>query len=189
MLHEFLNSKRDAILARAKMRASASSVPRASDAELPNGVPTFFNQLIEALKHSEGTRNDLIASATKHGDEMLRMGYTVAQVVYEYGNLCQAVTELAAERNTTITIDDFRVMNSCLDDAIAQAVTEYGRLQEQSLSAKRARRLSALAHELRNRLGTAMLSFGMVKSGEDVKVVRGRYAHRDYTPPVTVVTA
>ena len=30
---------------------------------------------------------------------------------------------------------------------------------------------------------------GMVKSGEVVKVVRGRYAHRDYTPPVTVVTA
>ena len=108
----------------------------------------------------------MVVSATKHGDEMLRLGYTVAQVVYDYGNVCQAVTELAVELNATITINEFRILNRCLDDAIAQAVTEYGRLREQSLSAKGGQRLRVLSHELRNRLGAAMLSFGLIKSGE-----------------------
>jgi len=166
MLHEFLTSKRDAIIARARTRVSASSAPTATDAELAHGVPVFVDQLVATLKHSERSRNEMIESATQHGSEMLRMGYTVAQVVYDYGNVCQAVTELAVEQNATITINEFRILNRCLDDAIAQAVTEYGRLREQSLSAKGGQRLRALSHELRNRLGAAMLSFGLIKSGE-----------------------
>jgi signal transduction histidine kinase len=100
-----------------------------------------------------------------HGNEMLRMGFSVGQVVHDYGDVCQAVTELAFELDARITVDEFHTLNRCLDDAIAQAVTEYERLREQTLVARGTERMGALAHELRNRLSTAMLSFGILKGG------------------------
>jgi signal transduction histidine kinase len=105
------------------------------------------------------------ASATQQGDDMLRMGFTVGQVVHGCGDVCQAVTELAVERDAPITVDEFRTLNRCLDDAIASAVSEYERLRELSLADHGTERLGALAHELRNRLNTAMLSFGILKDG------------------------
>ena len=70
-----------------------------SEAELAHGIPLFFDQLIEALRHSPRKSDEIDMSAAKHGDEMLRRGFTVAQVVHDYGDVCQAVTELAFELN------------------------------------------------------------------------------------------
>ena len=51
-------------------------------------------------------------------------------------------------------------MNLCLDNAIASAVTEFSRERdEQTVSHGESERLGDLAHELRNRLSTAMLSY------------------------------
>jgi signal transduction histidine kinase len=170
LLHEFLESKRPEIISRTKIKVAARAAPRATEAELTHGIPLFFNQLIDTLKGStlKGSArqgDEMDASATKHGDDMLRLGFTVGQVVHDYGDLCQAVTELAFELDAQITIDEFHTLNRCLDDAIAKAVTEYGRLREQSLADQGAERMGALAHELRNRLNTAMLSFGILKGG------------------------
>jgi signal transduction histidine kinase len=104
-------------------------------------------------------------SATRHGRDLLKRGFTVAQVVHDYGGVCQAVTELAGETNAPISADEFRTFNRCLDDAIAQAVTEYSRQREQSLSDQGTERMGDLAHELRNALGVAMLSFQTLSTG------------------------
>jgi signal transduction histidine kinase len=79
--------------------------------------------------------------------------------------VCQAVTELAIERDVSIAADDFRTLNRCLDEAIAQAVTEHARLQELSLSDRGTERLGFFAHELRNLLSNAMLAFEVLKGG------------------------
>lgn len=84
---------------------------------------------------------------------------TVSQVVHAYGDVCQAITELALEVDAPISTDDFRVLNRCLDDAIAGAVTEYGRGRNQSTVDGEAERAGFLAHELRNLLNTAILAF------------------------------
>jgi hypothetical protein len=47
--------------------------------------------------------------------------------VHDYGDVCQAITELALAINAPISTDDFRMLNRCLDDAIAGAVTQYTR--------------------------------------------------------------
>ena len=166
MLHEFLTSQRDEIIALAKKKVAARSAPRATEAELVFGVPLFFGQLIETLKHGGPTNADLNATATKHGDEMMRLGFTVGQVVHDYGSVCQAITELALERDSSITVDEFRTLNRCLDDANAQAVTEYGRIREQAVSKQSTELIGTLAHEMRNRLTTAILSFGILKGGD-----------------------
>jgi signal transduction histidine kinase len=165
MLYEFLQSKRDEIIARTKAKVAARAAPRATEAELTHGVPLFFDQLIDTLKASRLRSDEMDASATRHGNEMLRLGFTVGQVVHDYGNVCQAVTEIAFELNAQITVDEFHTLNRCLDDAIGQAVTEYGRLREQSLVDQETERMGALAHELRNQLNTAMLSFAVLKGG------------------------
>jgi signal transduction histidine kinase len=166
VLHDFLETKRGEIIARAKAKVAARAAPRATEAELTHGVPLFLDQLIDTLKRSTLHSDEMDASATKHGNEMLRLGFSVGQVVHDYGNVCQAVTELAFELNAQITVDEFHTLNRCLDEAIAQAVTEYGRLREQSMTEQETERMGALAHELRNRLNTAMLSFGLLKSGD-----------------------
>ena len=89
----------------------------------------------------------------------------MAQVVHDYGDICQAVTELAAETNAPITVDEFRTLNRCLDDAIAQAVTEYASLRERTISEAGAERLGSLVEEIRARLSTAMLSFELLRTG------------------------
>ena len=166
MLQEFLTSKREQIIARTQRRVAARTVPRATEAELAHGIPLFLGQLIENLSHAERTSDEINASATKHGNEMLRLGFSVAQVVHDYGDVCQAVTELAFELDAPITVEEFHTLNRCLDDAIAQAVTEYGRLREKSLSEQGTERIGVLAHEMRNKLSTALLSFSLLKDGE-----------------------
>jgi signal transduction histidine kinase len=92
-------------------------------------------------------------------------GESEAQVVHDYGGVCQAVTELASEATAQITADEFRTFNRCLDEAIARAVTEYARTREQRIADEGNERLGDLAHELRNALGAAMLSFQTLKTG------------------------
>jgi hypothetical protein len=166
VLHDFLQSKRREIIARTRSKVAARSVLRASEAELTHGVPLFVEQLIEMLKDSARTTDEMKASATQHGNDMVRSGFTVAQVVYDYGDICQAVTELASELGTGITLDEFQTLNRCLHDAIAQAVTEHGRHREQSLRAQGAERVESLAHNMRNELATALVSLENLRAGD-----------------------
>jgi signal transduction histidine kinase len=166
MLHEFLTAKREEIIARTQTKAAARALPGAIEVKLRDGVPLFLGQLIETLQHSESTSEEMIASAAKHGSEMLSLGFPVDRVVHDYGDVCQAVTELAFELDAPITVDEFHTLNGFLDDAIAQAVTEYGRMREKSLSEQGSERAGRFAHEMRSKLSVTILAFSMLKSGE-----------------------
>jgi signal transduction histidine kinase len=93
----------------------------------------------------------------------------VDQVVHDYGDLCQAVAELALEQNAGVTTEEFRTLNRCLDNAIADAVSEFGHQRERLIRSVGAdavgERLGALAHEQRNLLDSAMLAVAAVKRG------------------------
>jgi signal transduction histidine kinase len=104
-------------------------------------------------------------SAAVHGAALLGRGYTVAQVVHDYGDVCQAITELAAETDATISTDEFQVLNLCLDNSIAEAITEYMRLRDHSSAEAETERSGAFAHELRNRISAAILGFTVIRSG------------------------
>ena len=66
-------------------------------------------------------------TATLHGRDLLEEGFTLEQVIRDYGDVCQAVTSLASETGAPISAGEFHIFNRCLDDAIAAAVTEYSR--------------------------------------------------------------
>ena len=68
-----------------------------------------------------------------------------------------------------ISTDDFGTLNRCLDDAIASAVTEYGRGHNQSALERESVRgnehFGFLVHELRNLINTAVIAFEVLKTG------------------------
>lgn len=168
MLSEFIAANRANLLARTRAKVAARLAPQPTDAELQNGVPLFLDQLADALRLASppaGSTAAIGKSAALHGSDMLRMGFTVAQLVRGYGDVCQALTELADETNAPITVDEFHIFNRCLDDATAEAVTEYTRLREHSMAAGETQRAGSLAHEMRNRVSAATLAFAMLQKG------------------------
>lgn len=169
MLADFIIANRGAIIARSQARVALRSGRKPTDAELTNGIPLFLNQLGDALRLSGSTdvvdHQQMSQTAGKHGHDMLRMGLTIEQVVHAYGDVCQAITELAVAQKAPIPGEEFRTLNLCLDDAIAGAVTEYSLHRERAITDHGSERLGILAHELRNLLNTAMLSFESIKSG------------------------
>ncbi len=144
-------------------------MPPPTPAELEYGLPAFLDQLIEALRHQLGSNTKIDSSAARHGRELQLQGFTVSQVVHDYGDVCQSITDLALERTVAIEVDDFRTLNRCLDDAIACAVTEFGRQRDQSMleaeSVREDERIGFLTHEIRNLLNTAGAAFDVLKSG------------------------
>jgi signal transduction histidine kinase len=167
MLHDFLSVNREEIIARTRSKVASRPAPRPTPVELENGIPLFLTQLISMLERpaTEAGAAAIGVAATKHGDEMRRMGFTIGQVVHDYGGLCQAITELATDSTTAITSDEFRILNGCLDDAVAFAVTEFERQREQSTLNQGMEHLGVLAHELRNALNSATLAFSALQSG------------------------
>jgi signal transduction histidine kinase len=169
MLHQFIAVHRDEIILRCRAKVATRSVPPPTDAEINHGVPLFLDQLVHALRLGGGAGPEIGRSAGLHGHDLLLQGFSVSQVVHDYGDVCQSITDLAMEMDAPISTDDFRTLNRCLDDAIAGAVTEYGRERNQSgiegESARGTARLGFLAHELRNLIHTAVLAFDALHTG------------------------
>ena len=170
MFYEFLALHRTEIIARTRAKVAARNAPLPPTEELEHGATLFLAQLTDTLRREQETAErptsgEMAQSAIRHGGELRQAGFTVAQVVHDYGDVCQAVTELAIERDVSISADEFRTLNRCLDEAIAQAVTEHARLRELSLSDRGTERLGFFAHELRNLLSNAMLAFEVLKGG------------------------
>jgi signal transduction histidine kinase len=169
MLHDFVRTNRDELLSRTRAKVSSRPWPSASTHGLENGIPMFLTQLSETLRLETGrlpySDGAIGSAAAKHGAELLAEGYTISQVVHDYGDVCQAITELAVEKEAGIRPEEFHTLNRCLDTAIAEAVTEYARRQGEATSYLEAERFSKIVHELRNLLQTAFLSFDILKAG------------------------
>jgi signal transduction histidine kinase len=186
MLHKFLSLNRSDLIERCRLKVTKRLSPKVTHAELAHGIPAFLDQLIKTLQVEQTSEpmlsrkvsgpagggpavSEIGATATLHGRELSLQGFTVEQVVHDYGDLCQAITDLAFERGAPIDIDEFRTLNRCLDNGIADAVTEYAfqrnALVENVEIKALNERLGFLAHELRNHLHTATLAVTAIKAG------------------------
>src|SRR6185503_3251689 len=177
MLPEFLAKNRDTLISRCRSKVAMRRAPRAAEQELAYGIPLFLDQLITALRleQAAGSKEDGPSSpeigkaAAQHGNELLRRGFTVGQVGHDYGDLCQAITDVAVEQQADVPATEFRTLNRCLDNAIADAVTEFGRQRDEFTTDESARstneRLGFLAHELRNLVHRAILAVATIKRG------------------------
>jgi len=187
MMHTFLANNRDELIARCKAKVAQRPHRQATEEQLKNGVPLFLEQLrrtlqaeeadegAESLKISGGSGgaslslSEVGVSAAAHGKQLLELGFSINQVVHDYGDLCQAITELAFDRDAPFAIPEFRTLNRCLDNAIADAVTKFSEERDVSISSRQHaaehERAAFLAHELRNHLSTAILSVAALEHG------------------------
>jgi len=181
MLHEFLTSNRNELIKRCKEKVAKRFAPTELPAAIEHGVPLFLLQLVDTLRMEQFTLargaiepeptpspSEIGRAAALHGAELLRLGFTVDQVVHEYGDVCQSVTELAAEENAKISTDEFRTLNRCLDDAIADAVTSFGlarqvRINDQAEDLHT--RLDTFAEQHRRLVDIAIQAYTAIKTG------------------------
>lgn len=186
MMHDFLSNNRDDLIERCRLKVAHRPARGATVQQLQSGVPLFLDQLIQTLRieqtakpmdsrkisgpsSGEPSFSAIGMSAAQHGRQLLELGFSVDQVVHDYGDLCQAITDLAYERDAPFQIDEFRTLNRCLDNAIADAVTEFSYQRDSASTGKHVEemneRLGFFAHELRNFLQTATLAFAAAKAG------------------------
>jgi signal transduction histidine kinase len=187
MMNDFLFNNRDALIERCKAKVATRPRRAATKVQLENGIPMFLDQLIKTLEIEQGDEpmnsrevsgpsggsaeatSEMGISAAQHGHSLLKLGYTVDQVVHDYGDLCQAITDLAFERDAPFSVDEFRTLNRCLDNAIADAVSEFTFQRDAAIAGQQAVDVNVMlgnfAHELRNILSTASLAYAAIKSG------------------------
>jgi diguanylate cyclase (GGDEF)-like protein len=133
-----------------RVRIAGRSSPKLARTELAHGIPIFLDQVAKtlAIEHCSpvvegetvssspgGRESGVGAIATLHGRNLFEQGFSVEQVIRDYGDVCQAVTTLATEVGAPISAYEFRTFNRCLDDAIAGAVSEYSQLKDTQTSA------------------------------------------------------
>lgn len=141
MLHDLIKANRELLLE----RSINLSVQNGEHTDLQTAalgrVSVFLDQLTDTLHTEHGTPSkslktaaklnspapavEMSRSATRHGRELRDSNLTIDAVVRNYGSVCQAITGHAIDANAAINAAEFRTLNWCLDEAIAQAVIAY----------------------------------------------------------------
>jgi hypothetical protein len=182
MLHEFLVSNRTELITRCRNNAAKRFAPSERPLAIDHGVPLFLQQLVEILRlehttphvaHVEPTPTPaptaIGRAAAVHGAELLRLGYSIDQVVHEYGDVCQSVTQLAGEQDQDISTHEFRTLNLCLDNAIADAVTAFGAVHQVLLHDQADtlhQRLQYYALDHQRLVEIALTSYAAIRTGQ-----------------------
>ena len=185
MLHDFLTENRQELIRRCEAKVKLRDPPGIATLQARRGVPQFLTQLGEALRRrraSPGAQENLASPAAEHasqegnrtaayhGKQMHEEGYTVDQVVHDFGDVCQAITELAKELGAPVTVEEFQILNRMLDNAIADAVSSYEGNRDRSIRAQGNvelhERLGIMAEEQRNCVNTALKALAALKVGD-----------------------
>jgi diguanylate cyclase (GGDEF)-like protein len=158
VLHDLLMTNRALLIDRWRGMVASRSSPKLARPELAHGIPVFLDQVANTLAVEQRTpvvEGELVsrrpgvlesgvgAIATLHGRDLFEQGFSVEQVIRDYGDVCQAVTSLAIEIGASVSASEFRTFNRCLDDAITSAVSEYSQLKDTQSTATDAETINA----------------------------------------------
>jgi hypothetical protein len=177
-LQDFIKTNHDKLVSMTRGKvAKRNAGPRPPGLETKHGVHLFLGQLRGALedeakrdpsKQAEAdppTNPDIAKTAALHGHDLLELGFSVDEVVHDYGDVCQAVTELAVELEAPISVADFHTLNRCLDNAIAAAVTAWSGDRGPDLSAA-APSGTSRDEKLRRLVSGSLAIFAMLRVGK-----------------------
>jgi hypothetical protein len=160
-LAEFIATRREELVRRCRAKLAERSDPPPASEVVPKGIPRFLDDLVGELSDVPSKTREMRESAAIHGKDLYLEGFTVGQVVQEYGSVCQSITDMAVESGALISAEDFRILNKCLDNSIANAVSEYSRQQGYAVTDH------ALARDmaLRNLVQTASSALAALQTG------------------------
>jgi hypothetical protein len=90
MLQEFIGVNRDEIISRCRAKVRTRSTPPPTRREIDHGVPSSWISCARPCVTDRAPRQRISDSALKHGHDLLLQGFTVSQVVHDYGDVCQS---------------------------------------------------------------------------------------------------
>ena len=141
MLHDLITDNRELLLEKSAHLSALSRAHTTAQIASLGHISVFLDQLIDTLRAEHGRDNaptmmrgkthgpspavKMSYSAATHGRELRESHLTIAEVVRNYGSLCQAITGYAMETNAPIDVAEFKTLNWCLDEGIAQAVVAF----------------------------------------------------------------
>jgi len=106
-LDEFIGVHRDEIIRRCKAKVATRPGPASTAAEAEHDEPLFLDQLVVELRDGPSQTHQIDKSAAQHGHDLFLQGFTVSQVVHDYGDVCQSITDLAVDTGAPISTGDF----------------------------------------------------------------------------------
>jgi K+-sensing histidine kinase KdpD len=125
-----------------------------------------LNEVAVAMASGNPEDIEIAKSCGLLGAEVLHQSYTLSHVVHIYGLLRQAITGLIVKKSIITNALEYKNLNRCLDVAIARTVTEFQSFREIQKQNDEVKRCGLCAHELRNSLSAALMSFELIKRGE-----------------------
>jgi signal transduction histidine kinase len=132
------------------------------------GLGDYLSGLAVVLSESriirqQGAREIWLEVARARGVTRARGGLDIEQLVHELVVLGRVIRDVAVERGVAMD-GPGAVLADVLDAAISAAVRAYVDAREREARRLQARHVSFLTHELRNPLGTAMLTASQLRT-------------------------
>lgn len=167
-IHDVLAGREQEVLERWKARVRALlDVGGIATFELVDHVPQFLAQILVALRRDAGSgsaaRAELDTTAAGHGEQRLRLGFSLDAVVREYGALQDAIVDTVRAAGSEVRVRELELLSACIVSGIAHAVSEYARQRDAELARHANEHFAFIAHELRNPLSTATTAFELLK--------------------------
>ena len=141
MLYELIKTNRELLLLKSANLSAQGNGYNGLQTVALGHVSYFLDQLTDALFVEHGAPGEsgkslvtktnsapavqLSNAAYDHGQEIRDSNLPIGALVRNYGSVCQAITGFAIEANTPIEATEFKTLNWCLDEAIAQAVIAF----------------------------------------------------------------
>jgi signal transduction histidine kinase len=168
-LHDMLASHRDRVMTAWVDRVQGTITPESMPTiELIDHLPKFLDEVIGALRVEAGMPPEVSVeeraqTARGHGEQRLRLGFSLDAVVREYGALRDAIIITARELGAQPTFDELQCVFNSMISGIARAVSEYARQRDAEQQRQHNEHIAFIAHELRNPLASATAALDILK--------------------------
>ena len=169
-LHEVLSVRRDEVLDRWQRMVQGTLTPEAmSSVELVDHLPLFLREVIAALRADVGLTSEASSpedseTAAGHGEQRLRLGFSLDAVVREYGALREAILATGATAGASMSFRELQIVFDTTISGIAQAVTQYAQQRDLEMQRQHSEHFAFIAHELRDPLSSATLAFQLLEA-------------------------
>lgn len=120
-------------------------------------VAAFLDHVMVELQDAPSRTEAINEVVMPGGDELISQMSTVSQVTQPYRGIGRSVVEVALELGVPISVEDFEMLDRCVDAAIAHAVTQH--VGRHKIGSDRA------VNELQDLTDTAISAFGVLQTG------------------------
>lgn len=127
--------------------------------EIIDSLPAFLDELVHHLRpEAEQTTDKAREIAAKHGTVRFHSGFSLGSVIREYGVLRDCVLDMIRDRGVDVDLDELKNLLRHLNAGVVIAAEQFARERDQAIEQQSREHFGFIAHELRNPLGSALIS-------------------------------